>query len=713
MPVAAVDPLFLTNRQVLNQPASSTPRRQVAFGEAQAPITMAVLTTESVLTKTGGLGAIIGWTTDEFKRRGNMHPYVIAPFTEAWGKQVTAEAALGESEKTVHDTGVRFNYHLPSGEDLPVSIWEKEEPSGVVDILLRNDEVFSEAARRGEKPGPLWQRLTQVDKAKTAPKPAYMVGDSVASTYLFSAMAAQSLPILDGTIPVPAGSTPTPFWDQVKPKTKFDLAWVHDWLTGAAAPQLVKAYADAKAKAPAQVFMVHNSYNVPIALEEQVPPVRRGQKPTVKPGPLQDVLGLLNPFDKAQTALFGPGRFDKLLSRKSYNPLVLGIEMADGIIVNRNFSYEMQHTNLLANRRRSGQYAFDPSVTDLQGALKRKEQAGMAQDMIHATPEAENPYDHPALAKDGFVHLKRDPDLAAMTEYKRANKAALQADPGVGLATNPNATIFLFVNRYDWYQKGTQLMAGQIKRLMRDHADAQFIVYGMEKPGSNLTNLMLADPDLKQLVADKRLVLQNQFNGRDKILQAYAGSDYFVMTSYYEPYGISQLEAKAFGTIPIATAVGGLRSTIADPKWNGRGPDGQRETHRPKETVWTWNESEGASQTGLLVQPFDVKGHQDAVMVVQNALGSPTLKNKPARLEEAFDRLVTSDADRKALRDVDQKMAATLDRAMTMAVPARNQIRLNNLSYLKKHHQWADLVPKYREIFEKAIAAHATPATAP
>ncbi|MEZ4574996.1 MAG: hypothetical protein R2857_08790 [Vampirovibrionales bacterium] len=203
MPVAAVDPLFLTNRQVLNQPASSTPRRQVAFGEAQAPITMAVLTTESVLTKTGGLGAIIGWTTDEFKRRGNMHPYVIAPFTEAWGKQVTAEAAPRRVGKTVHDTGVRFNYHLPSGEDLPAGT-EKEEPEAGVDILLRNDEVFSEAARRGEKPGPLWQRLTQVDKAKTAPKPAYMVGDSVASTYLFSAMAAQSLPILDGTIPVPA-----------------------------------------------------------------------------------------------------------------------------------------------------------------------------------------------------------------------------------------------------------------------------------------------------------------------------------------------------------------------------------------------------------------------------------------------------------------------------------------------------------------------------
>jgi D-inositol-3-phosphate glycosyltransferase len=52
--------------------------------------------------------------------------------------------------------------------------------------------------------------------------------------------------------------------------------------------------------------------------------------------------------------------------------------------------------------------------------------------------------------------------------------------------------------------------------------------------------------------------------GRSELRAYYGAADVFVSTPWYEPFGITPVEAMACGTPVIGSAVGGIKSTVVD-----------------------------------------------------------------------------------------------------------------------------------------------------
>jgi starch synthase len=105
-------------------------------------------------------------------------------------------------------------------------------------------------------------------------------------------------------------------------------------------------------------------------------------------------------------------------------------------------------------------------------------------------------------------------------------------------------------------QKGIDLVADLVDGPLRA-LGVRLVVVGSGDPAleRRLRGLAAAHPD--------QIAVRITFD--DKLAhRVEAGADLFLMPSRFEPCGLGQMYAMAYGTVPVAAAVGGLRDTIVD-----------------------------------------------------------------------------------------------------------------------------------------------------
>ena len=134
-------------------------------------------------------------------------------------------------------------------------------------------------------------------------------------------------------------------------------------------------------------------------------------------------------------------------------------------------------------------------------------------------------------------------------ENKEENKKRILEN--FGLKYNPSRPLIGFVSRLV-DQKGLDLIR-QVEGDLQ-HLDADFIFLGSgDKDYENLLIWLSNNtPNIRAYVGYKP----------DVANQIYAGSDFFLMPSKFEPCGLSQLIAMRYGSLPIVRATGGLENTV-------------------------------------------------------------------------------------------------------------------------------------------------------
>lgn len=121
------------------------------------------------------------------------------------------------------------------------------------------------------------------------------------------------------------------------------------------------------------------------------------------------------------------------------------------------------------------------------------------------------------------------------------------------LEANPNIpTIALISRLVD--QKGMDLIAKLKKEL--GELPAQFIFLGTGTPKYEKL-LRKLDEENSNIGTEIRFCINLSHN-------IYAGSDFFLMPSKFEPCGLGQLIAMKYGSLPIVRSTGGLADTVED-----------------------------------------------------------------------------------------------------------------------------------------------------
>ena len=134
-------------------------------------------------------------------------------------------------------------------------------------------------------------------------------------------------------------------------------------------------------------------------------------------------------------------------------------------------------------------------------------------------------------------------------EGKKANKSALIKRFNL---KDENLPVYSLVSRVTW-QKGMTLVFAAARSLLSRGANIILL-------GSGEYNLEQEMEALRREYPDHIGIYVGYNNELAHLI--YAGSDFFMMPSLFEPCGLGQMIAQRYGTLPIVRRTGGLRDSV-------------------------------------------------------------------------------------------------------------------------------------------------------
>lgn len=178
----------------------------------------------------------------------------------------------------------------------------------------------------------------------------------------------------------------------------------------------------------------------------------------------------------------------------------------------------------------------------LHGLLKRKYEQGLLTGIVNGIDDSWQPHLDPHLI-ESFG--------ARQWNRKHANTRYVEKLFGL---PHTNGPLFAVVSRLA-HQKGLDLTLSVAKTILR--AGGRLVVMG--------TGELRIEAELKRLAHQypKQIGVYIGFNEAEA-RRIFAGSDFLLMPSRFEPCGLSQMYAQSFGSLPIAHRTGGLADTIED-----------------------------------------------------------------------------------------------------------------------------------------------------
>lgn len=129
-----------------------------------------------------------------------------------------------------------------------------------------------------------------------------------------------------------------------------------------------------------------------------------------------------------------------------------------------------------------------------------------------------------------------------------------------------------------WGEAGSEMLVGVVSRLVHQKGIDLLLetVPFLEGLGARLVVLGSGEPALAEAVAAAADAMPDRVwfrKGYDVALahRIFAGADLLAMPSRFEPCGLAQMQAMAYGTVPVVTPVGGLVDTVVDADASRRG----------------------------------------------------------------------------------------------------------------------------------------------